>query len=350
MRRFSHLPIALAIGGLLAGSSVFATNAFAAPPVSTSHSTTQSAGEDHRVTAPSIATGDEQAQHIGHPGGPGGFPGRGPEPLPPFHGPEQGPDRGPGHGFPFPDPRPDPRPLPDPGRGPGHGFPDPGRGPVHDPDPGHGPVHIPDPNPGRGPGHLPDPNPGHGHGPGLPGGPIVARPGGPLGGVHVGGGRGPVVFRGGNPHQPFVPVHRIPHRVEPIIVGHPYGGQWHPLPRYEYCNGFYFGGVIYAGPYPFFFGYDGWAPTEWFYDYDTGTWWSPATGYVGAPPVLLNVPITVMVQEQEPVLDDFGFPVLDINGDPVYETVTVYYNAYFDPAYGAYGYRNSAGDFIWLQW
>jgi hypothetical protein len=179
----------------------------------------------------------------------------------------------------------------------------------------------------------------------------VKRPGGPITGVHVGGKQPPVVFRGGTPHNPWAPIHRVPGQVEPFRNAHPYPGHWRPLPRYDYCGGYYWGGVLYVGPFADFFGWDTWGPTEWIYVYDTGMWWSPATGYVIAPPILLNDPITVAVSEQVPVLDPvFGTQEIDANGDPVFETVTVYYNAYFDPGYGAYGYLNSAGDYVWLQW
>jgi hypothetical protein len=182
--------------------------------------------------------------------------------------------------------------------------------------------------------------------------PIHGRPGGPVnGGVHIGAGQPPDIFRGGKPHGPWAPIGRLPGQREPVLVGHPYPGHWHPIRGYDYCNGFRFGGAFYVGPYATFFGYGGWGPTEWIYDPAQGLWWSPTLGWIGAPPVLITDPITVAVQETEPVLDDFGNQVFDpITGDPVTETITVYYNAYYDPGYGAYGYVNSDGDYVWLRW
>jgi len=222
--------------------------------------------------------------------------------------------------------------------------------PVHVPAPVHVPVHVPVHTP---PVHTPPvhtppvhtpPTPVHpGHGP------ISVHPGGSQVGIgtHT---HGPTVFRGGNPHTPFVAIHVQPHYRAPVLVVGGYSGRWHPLPHFGYCNGFYWGGALYVGPDPFFFGYGDWAPTEWIFESDVGTWWSPGLGYVAGPPVGYNDVITVGVKETQPVLDATGNPVLDANGNPVTEQITVYYNAYFDPIYGAYGYLNHAGKYVWLRW
>ncbi len=134
---------------------------------------------------------------------------------------------------------------------------------------------------------------------------------------------------------------------EPVFGHHPYPGHWRPRPGFEWCEGYYWGGVLYNVE---FFAYGGWGPTEWVYIVDTQQWYSPGVGYVSVPPVLLNEPITVAVQEQVPVLDAYGDPVYDDDGNPVMETVLVYYNAYYDPAYGAYGYQDMNGQYVWLNW
>jgi len=234
-----------------------------------------------------------------------------------------------------------------------------GQPPIKHPPTGNPPIgqppikHPPTGNPpiGQPPkgGHPPIGEPG---GPVVHPGPIQGHPGGPAnGGVHIGKGTPPDIFRGGKPNQQWNPIGRVHNQREPVFVNRPYPGRWRPLPRYEYCGGFYFGSVFYVGPYPTFFGYGGWGPTEWIYDPVQGLWWSPTLGWVGAPPVLITDPITVAVQEQLPVLDQFGNQEFDpITGDPITETVTVYYNAYYDPIYHAYGYLGSDGVYVWLQW
>ena len=222
--------------------------------------------------------------------------------------------------------------------------------PVHVPPP---PVHVPPPpshNPGvpSGPG-----NPGHqgNSNPQLPGhlgkGPIANHPAGPQGGLNTGG-HAPEFHSGGQAHQPFVVIQRTQFVREPVLAS--YSGNWIPLPNFEYCRGFYFGGVLYAGPDPFFWAYNQWAPTEWIYYADTGEWWTPGAGWAGSPAVGYNDVITVAVNEQVAVLDDFGDPVYDDDGNAEYETITVYYNAYWDPVYGAYGYLTRSGDYLWVQW
>lgn len=143
-------------------------------------------------------------------------------------------------------------------------------------------------------------------------------------------------------------VTRTHHVREPVVAV--YTGRWHPSPRHEYYRGFYWGGVLYTSPDPYFWGYNSWGPTEWVYYSDTGEWWTPGAGWSASPPAGYNDVITVAVDEQVAVLDDFGDPVLDVDGNPEYETIKVYYNAYWDPIYGAYGYENRNGDFVWVQW
>jgi hypothetical protein len=108
---------------------------------------------------------------------------------------------------------------------------------------------------------------------------------------------------------------------------------------------------VAVGPYDSFFAYDAWAPTEWFFSTDTSMWWSPGSGWVSAPPAGYSDVITVAVQETKAVLDANGDPVIDpVTGQTETEKVTVYYQAYWDPSFGAYGYQNDQGQYVWLQW
>jgi hypothetical protein len=227
-----------------------------------------------------------------------------------------------------------------PGHNPGHNPGNPGHNPGNPGFPGHNPGH----NPGN-PGHTGNPHPGT---PGHVGrGPITVHTGGPVGGWHAGHGS-PAFHRGGIPHTTFVVVPRVHHVREPVFGV--YGGHWRPLPRYDYITSFYWGGALYVGPDPFFWGYADWAPTEWVYYADTGEWWSPTGGWSTGPVDGYNDVISVAVKEKVQILDANGDPVLDQNGDPTYETITTYYNAHWDAGYGAYGYQSRSGNWVWLRW
>lgn len=127
-------------------------------------------------------------------------------------------------------------------------------------------------------------------------------------------------------------------------VGGRYNGRYNPPFRnYGYNSGYWFGGTCYSvNP---FFTYNHWCPTTWFY-YGNSCWFRPGYGYYYSPPAY-NQPITVVVEETYTELE--WDPFLNANV-PVSKTVTWYYNAYWYPAQGAYGYTDCNGQFHWMSW
>jgi len=118
-----------------------------------------------------------------------------------------------------------------------------------------------------------------------------------------------------------------------------YRGHWSPRGGFQFYGGFYFGGTFFRGA--FFAGSD-YCPTEWIFELRAGRWFRPGFGYVYQAPAYYG-PITVAVDEQV-------FAGYDYYGTPVYETVTMYYNATYYPNVGRYGYVDVDGDFNWLNW
>ena len=125
----------------------------------------------------------------------------------------------------------------------------------------------------------------------------------------------------------------VPHDSYPIA------GQYHGRYRLPnncgYYDRFVYGGREYRH-HPFF-AYRHYAPTAWFF-FGRGVWYGPDYGYQYRPPVY-DGPITVVVEESE--WDDELGEFVD---------VTWYYNAYFYPEEGAYGYYDLHGQFRWVRW
>ena len=114
-------------------------------------------------------------------------------------------------------------------------------------------------------------------------------------------------------------------------------GLWNPY-NLGYYNNYWWNGTAY--PYNFY-APSGFAPTPYLFDVALGAFLNPGVGYMDYLPSDYDGPISVSVAEVVPVYDFFGNVVS-------YRTERFYYNAYYDPNYGAYGYYDYRGSFHWL--
>ncbi len=111
-----------------------------------------------------------------------------------------------------------------------------------------------------------------------------------------------------------------------------------------YNSGFYFGGTYYTGGA--YFSFSNFGPTEWIYEPAWGRWYRPGHGYVYQAPAYTQ-PITVVVVET------VYYETWDDNVGGYVETseqVTWYYNAFYVPESGRYGYYDYQGEFNWLHY
>jgi hypothetical protein len=137
---------------------------------------------------------------------------------------------------------------------------------------------------------------------------------------------------------------------------------YQPQPGWQFVNGFTLGNVInadlnwlrwgwhpYYGPQPEgFVCASNYVPTPWIYMPAYGTWRQPGVNAYAAygPPFDYTGPISVEVFEPRRVSVDIPFggllPQRVINA--VY-----FYNAYYYPEFGRYGYMNRHNNWIWLN-
>ncbi len=219
-----------------------------------------------------------------------------------------------------------------------------------------------DPGKGKGPGdHPTGSHPDHPKGGSTNGkGPIVTRPGHGVDPDHAKG--VPTTFRGDRPDHVPPALHRETGKED--IVPYRWHGD-HGRPglhgvRFEFIGGYWHYGHRVHGPFDRFWS-RGWVPTTWFF-IDTGEWsgywWSEDTGYVEAPPVEINEPITITVQKCDvPMWNDDGSPVLNNDGSQATSCQIFYVTAYWISDVGAYGYSdpvdtNPDGTPVWdwVQW
>ncbi|HEY9867700.1 MAG TPA: hypothetical protein V6D08_00710 [Candidatus Obscuribacterales bacterium] len=123
----------------------------------------------------------------------------------------------------------------------------------------------------------------------------------------------------------------------------PYHGHFRVPHDHFYHRGFYFSGTFHDRG--FYFAHRSYCPTEWFFEIRIGRWYSPSYGYVVQPPAYYG-PITVVAveTEYEQVFDSWSGTWVWVE-----EETTWYYNAYWYPEYGSYGYFDYRGNFHWLQ-
>jgi hypothetical protein len=137
---------------------------------------------------------------------------------------------------------------------------------------------------------------------------------------------------------------------------------YQPQPNWQFCNGFTLGGSAvadlnwlrwgwhpYYGPQPDgFVCANDYVPTPWIYVPAYGTWRQPGVNSYAAygPPYDYTGPISVEVFEPRHVNVDIPFvgSLLQRVINAVY-----FYNAYYYPEYGRYGYMNRHNSWIWLN-
>jgi hypothetical protein len=172
----------------------------------------------------------------------------------------------------------------------------------------------------------------------------------------------PVTINSGNTYVNPMPQGNYPH-----WWGHWWhgGGGWGGYngwgPGWGWGTGFLVGSILrgslawlhwgwpaYYGPAPAGFMYcPNYVPTPWFYNPEVNQWrMAGALSYSPPPPSDYTAPITVQVVE----------PVQVMAQDPdtgaqIEETINqvFFYNAYYYPEMGRWGYMNRAGYFIWLN-
>jgi len=137
---------------------------------------------------------------------------------------------------------------------------------------------------------------------------------------------------------------------------------YQPEPNWQFCNGFTLGNAIncdlnwlrwgwhpYYGPQPEGFVCSrNYMPTPWIYLPAYGTWRQPGVNSYAAygPPFDYTGPISVEVFEPRQV--SFDVPFLGMLPQRVINAV-YFYNAFYYPDFGRYGYMNRHNNWIWLN-
>lgn len=134
---------------------------------------------------------------------------------------------------------------------------------------------------------------------------------------------------------------------------------YQPGPGWSYTNGFSLGSIAadlnwllwgwpgYYGRPPAGFAYqEGYYPTPWIYVPWSNQWRQPGLmAYASAgPPPEYTMPITVeAIEPMQVMVNDSGVAV------PETINQVYFYNAYYYPSYGRWGYINRQGYFIWVN-